>query len=201
MDEEKAVEMPQKTDGQPEAETEQEQPLKEEPGALVIPAEEKRLRPGQEPVAFTKATEDRLARIEMLLISQAEYNRKMLKAARIRAVILAAMAAVFAIGFLAFYNVVKTITVDVPQLIVSTNKLVETAETDIDQVVKNINKIDFEEVNTAMREISKAVQGIGTIDFNNINKSIEALSTGVTAFQKFAEALAAPATAVGNLFG
>ncbi len=126
-----------------------------------------------------------LERIEQLLIDQAKYNKKMLRSSHARTFGVIAFVIVFAVIGIAFYQIVAKEMPTINELISNANQLVQTAETDLNQVLADVNEIDFKAVNDA-------ITGISEIDFEGINDSIKGLSEGVASFQKFAENMAKP---------
>ncbi len=147
---------------------------------------------GKKPVMITKETEGRLSRIEILLVSQAEHNKKMLSQSRVRTIILLIFTAIIAIGVVAMLVLGGPMFAEGSQLIDSVRGLSDSATVELENISAIIDGINIDELTDAVKNISEAAKQLAGLDFDGINEGIAGLNEGVMAFQSFAEALSNP---------
>lgn len=123
-------------------------------------------------------TEERFARLEQLLQTQTEQNKKLLASSKIRTIFTVCLAAAIVIGIFAIYGLFANITKEFPQLVQSTTELVDMTQNDLSGILTNIGDIDF-------KALDEGVKGFASLDFASINSSIQALEATIRPFAEF----------------
>lgn len=135
-----------------------------------------------------------LERIEELLTTQNELNKKLLRSSRWRTAFLFVMVAAFIVFGVMFHGILTNITQDIPRVVNEADELIVTATNAVKTVVTKIDTLNIDALN-------ESIEGISEIDYSGLNTSIRGLASSVEAFEKFVDTLQNPGRAISGLFG
>lgn len=149
---------------------------------------------GENEMISEEEVSSEMKRIEELLETQGELNKKILRSSRLHNVLLAIIAAVFVVMGVVFYGAIQALTRGIPGLVTSAQALITNTDHAVADVTGKVDELDIDALNDS-------IQGISSINYKGLNTSIGGLASAVESFQEFVDTLSHPANAIGSLFG
>lgn len=132
------------------------------------------------------ALAQKLDTLETLLREQRDAQNKTARTKRLQSVLLAALVVVLAGGLLWLNLTVANATRELPALVETTTRTVQQTGDGLQDVLAEIEKVDFEALNTAIQDLQA---GIAEMDFKALSQSVEALQAAAERLRNFLDFL------------